>query len=1152
MAGGFRIASAYVHVSAQTDRAQMRRAARQVGQEAADGYTDGFSAGARSGMRRGVSAAHRPLRDARGRFVASGTQQGAAYAGAFSSAAQRGIRVERGRFISAGEDSGEGFGEGFTRGAEGRMRDAHGRFIKGLEDGPDWGGGGRRGGGRFMGGMSDAVSGGLGGITNMFTRSFGMLGKVPWLLVGIVAAAMAALPLIGATAGVAFTLAFGAGIAGIGLFAAAQADRVREAFSGLRDHVVSTMQEIARPLEQTLVDVSDDLTDLFDSLSPHLEQAFADMAPALSRFSADLFGAFEGDGSLIDSITGSFTALLDVIGPELEGAFDRMGTALSELFTTVEENPDVFGGIVIGLLDFITGTIRLVGWLSEAYVWITERIPGGLLTLISPLGGLTTALLDSDEAGGKLTSKMREMGAAFSEAGGFISESMDYARERLLPILDDIQGRLADSDVLDTVSGWWSEISEIVSLGGELIGTILRRATDAATWIWETFGERIIGHFSGLWTILSGMVSGGFEVIKGIFNTAIGILTGDWSRAWDGIKQVFAGIWQALVGIVTGAWQILTNIVGGIVDAVVGAFTWLYDTLVGNSIIPDMVEAIIGWFVSLRDRGAALVAALRDWVVARVRALRDRAVAAALQLRDRVLGFFTGLRDRGVSTLTNLRDRGTAIVGAMRDWVVARARALRDQVSAAFDSFRSRAISSFERARDGIRSVWNKLEEVAKKPVRFVISTVYNEGIRKLWNRIADKVPGVGSIGKVDLPRGFRDGGMVDMRAGGVQPGYSAQDNRVALFRDGEGVLVPEAVQSLGPSFVHAANNLKGRASSLLAGLPGFRFGGIIGDFGDKMSGFFKGGFMDAVNGVTGPILGALRDDYGSTGFQGLPTNIIEHLIGKLHGFWSPFASQLEGGDGQKVVDVARSQVGISGRPNKFTEPFFSAAWCGMFVDWVFKKANAHKALDAVRDGWTPLVSNFTTLPRVSRSEAQPGDLALYRSDAGHINIVADPATGESVGGNESNAVRRQFGYMNSASSIRRPAFAGGGLVEARQFWNQDKRETPDAFTPLRDKVMRRALDVAPTHDTGGVVLDKRAAVNHRGEAELVVLREEMRAWAEATRTGGDVHLHFESGAITIPAADIAQMKSAVAFFDRLQSEARRHGARTRVGAPTR
>lgn len=65
-----------------------------------------------------------------------------------------------------------------------------------------------------------------------------------------------------------------------------------------------------------------------------------------------------------------------------------------------------------------------------------------------------------------------------------------------------------------------------------------------------------------------------------------------------------------------------------------------------------------------------------------------------------------------------------------------------------------------------------------------------------------------GVVGE-DIMR-FAHGGMVDMRDGGTQPGFSLKDNRVGLFRDGESVLVPEVTKALGGRPVIEALNKAG------------------------------------------------------------------------------------------------------------------------------------------------------------------------------------------------------------------------------------------------------------------------------------------------------------------------------------------------------
>lgn len=66
--------------------------------------------------------------------------------------------------------------------------------------------------------------------------------------------------------------------------------------------------------------------------------------------------------------------------------------------------------------------------------------------------------------------------------------------------------------------------------------------------------------------------------------------------------------------------------------------------------------------------------------------------------------------------------------------------------------------NAFEKGKDAIGKAWDKVRNVAKKPVKFVIETVINKGIIDNFNKIA-KVFNVDPIDKVSLPKGFATGG---------------------------------------------------------------------------------------------------------------------------------------------------------------------------------------------------------------------------------------------------------------------------------------------------------------------------------------------------------------------------------------------------------
>lgn len=138
---------------------------------------------------------------------------------------------------------------------------------------------------------------------------------------------------------------------------------------------------------------------------------------------------------------------------------------------------------------------------------------------------------------------------------------------------------------------------------------------------------------------------------------------------------------------------------------------------------------------------------------------------------------------------------------------------------------------SFDTGVSYIGRVWDSIRDKTSKPVQFVIDTVYNNGIRAIWNKVADFL----HLGHLDVVH-YADGGMV--------PGYAPrQDTVPALLSPGEGVLVPETVRALGGAGAIAALNSWGRG-----GAQTFAEGGTVQRFAD-------GGVVgDVLRGLTGAV----------------------------------------------------------------------------------------------------------------------------------------------------------------------------------------------------------------------------------------------------------------------------------------------------------
>ncbi|MFL1427132.1 MULTISPECIES: LAGLIDADG family homing endonuclease [unclassified Nocardiopsis] len=112
---------------------------------------------------------------------------------------------------------------------------------------------------------------------------------------------------------------------------------------------------------------------------------------------------------------------------------------------------------------------------------------------------------------------------------------------------------------------------------------------------------------------------------------------------------------------------------------------------------------------------------------------------------------------------------------------------------------------------------------------------------------------------------------------------------------------------------------------------------------------------------------------------------------------------------------------------------------CAMFISWLFAQTGASKALGgAARTAWT---GDYYGSGMARTNSPQPGDVAVYGTR--HVNLIASPGGGRRIGGNQSNNVTAA---PYSGGAIFRPMwdrarFASGGLVSIADIFSQDREE---------------------------------------------------------------------------------------------------------------
>jgi hypothetical protein len=248
--------------------------------------------------------------------------------------------------------------------------------------------------------------------------------------------------------------------------------------------------------------------------------------------------------------------------------------------------------------------------------------------------------------------------------------------------------------------------------------------------------------------LLATVISGTLQVVRGVVGFIIHFLnlvidavrllfyifTGQWGKAFGVLKAIITrdlgglakdiwniidGLWRVIEGIFSSAVQAVWGIIQGFVGAIVGFFQWLYNELVGHSIIPDMINAIITWFTSLPGKILAALAGLGKDLLALATAAMHALWDGFKTVWAKVKTWVDGIPGKIHDGLSSLKDKlGTLAHNA---WT-----ALWDRSKAVWSDVKTWVGSLPQKAHDALDGIIGKLGNLG------------HDAISALWNKAKD------------------------------------------------------------------------------------------------------------------------------------------------------------------------------------------------------------------------------------------------------------------------------------------------------------------------------------------------------------------------------------------------------------------------------
>lgn len=498
--------------------------------------------------------------------------------------------------------------------------------------------------------------------------------------------------------------------------------------------------------------------------------------------------SFEVFSKAAEAAAGTVAAEM---GGTTTGAFDNMMAALGRFGAKLLE--DVFP-LIGPLFQSITK------WLDESLVHIEPVIAAFGEKLASAIDGVKSGwqwLKDNSDWLGPTAAAAT---AAAGALGGYL-----FVTKTLVPGVKAAKVAVIGLNTAMKANVIGVIITAIAALVAGLVWFFTK--TETGKKIWAEF-TRFLGE---AWANISGFFTAAYEnVIKPVFDGIASVVSWVWETILQPIFQALGIAFAILGGIILGTYEALIKPVWDLFAAVV---KWLWETIV-RPVFAAMGTAFKAFGLIVQALWAKYVQPVFNFIGNLIRTVWASFVkpvfdAMSLVIRNTLGPVFTWLRDSVITPVWNTIK--SVIAGVWNNGI-------KPVIDTMVKIVRSDPKRAFEAARDAIGKAWKGIQELAAKPVRFVVNTVINGLIGTI-----NKIPGV-NIPKVSLPQGFAHGGIL--------PGTSRMsdgDDQLIMARRGEGMMVSEALRTSADRSAFLAANAAGRRGVGFASmLQGLARGGLV------------------------------------------------------------------------------------------------------------------------------------------------------------------------------------------------------------------------------------------------------------------------------------------------------------------------------------
>ena len=416
---------------------------------------------------------------------------------------------------------------------------------------------------------------------------------------------------------------------------------------------------------QVIITAIGALVDVFAQLAPVVADLFTVMGPFIDTVLSTLGDVLRESAPLLEALMKAFTKLLPAVEPLIEVLGQLVSDVLVALAPVITELGDALVQLMPSFVELIDAVRPIIPLLGELLVGAVQI----LMNLLEPLLPVLTDIADAF-----LT--------ALAPVIPPLVDALVALSAALAPVIEELGAQMAEQ--IQTLAPLLPPLAELFIALLEAITPLIPIVTD-------------------LLLVQNRLMTEGLQLIMPMLVDIIGIFT------------EFANVLGEVIATVTK-----------FVDWVIDQFTRLFNVLVGNSIIPDLINGITEWFEKLMDL-IDIVTAVFDGI----RSVVETVFGAVKSFIETTINAIKSVVDSVWNTIKSLTQTAWNLI---KSYIVDPISSAWTTVSGLVDDIESAVTGVWDSIKSTTTEVWNSIKDAILNPIETVKGLVQTEvdGIKNI------------------------------------------------------------------------------------------------------------------------------------------------------------------------------------------------------------------------------------------------------------------------------------------------------------------------------------------------------------------------------------------------------------------------------------